>query len=181
MGFSRRSPIFPRSRASSASPTGWWISWRGARRWGRGADSSHSPRGGRRRRSGSRFVRRTQARDFAASAAGWPWVWRPSSRGAAAAGPGAVRACTYASAKYPGRAPAGHMLLRAFLAPSDGEPGALAHAELAPLLRITGAPLWTRAFHWPHGLPRYEAHHAARVARVRERLARLAAGQAVRP
>src|SRR5438445_12199963 len=80
----------------------------------------------------------------------------------------------YASAKYPGRAPAGHMLLRAFLAPSDGEPGALAHAELAPLLRITGAPLWTRAFHWPHGLPRYEAHHAARVARVRERLARLA-------
>ena len=93
---------------------------------------------------------------------------------AAATAPGAVRACTYASAKYPGRAPAGHMLLRAFLAPSDGEPGALAHAELAPLLRITGAPLWTRAFHWPHGLPRYEAHHAARVARVRERLARLA-------
>jgi len=92
---------------------------------------------------------------------------------AAAAAPGVVRACTYASAKYPGRAPVGHVLLRAFLAPSDGEPGVLAHAELAPLLRITGAPLWTRAFHWPRGLPRYEAHHAARVGRVRERLARL--------
>jgi len=92
---------------------------------------------------------------------------------AAAAAPGVVRACTYASAKYPGRAPAGRVLLRAFLAPSDGEPGDLAHAELAPLLRITGAPLWTRAFHWPRGLPRYEAHHAARVGRVRERLARL--------
>ena len=33
--------------------------------------------------------------------------------GFVAAAPGAVRACTYASAKYPGRAPAGHMLLRA--------------------------------------------------------------------
>lgn len=93
---------------------------------------------------------------------------------AAAAAPSVVRACTYASAKYPGRAPAGHVLLRGFLAPSDGELGALAHAELAPLLRITGAPLWARVFHWPRGLPRYEAHHAARVARVRERLARLA-------
>jgi len=93
---------------------------------------------------------------------------------AAAAAPGVVRACTYASAKYPARAPAGHVLLRAFLAPSDGEPGVLAHAELASLLRITGAPLWTRAFHWPRGLPRYDAHHAARVARVRDRLACLA-------
>src|SRR3989442_2117278 len=93
---------------------------------------------------------------------------------AAAAAPGAVRACTYASAKYPGRAPAGHMLVRAFLAPSAVQPGALGHGDVAPLLRITWAPLWTRAFHWLHGLPRYQAHHAARVARVRERLARLA-------
>ena len=93
---------------------------------------------------------------------------------AAATAPGVVRACTYASAKYSGRAPAGHVLLRAFIAPSDDEPGVLAHAELASLLGIAGAPLWTRAFRWPRGLPRYEAHHAARVARVRERLARLA-------
>jgi oxygen-dependent protoporphyrinogen oxidase len=92
----------------------------------------------------------------------------------AASSPGVVRACTYASAKYPGRAPAGHVLLRAFLTPADGEPGALAHAELAPLLRLNGAPLWTRAFHWPRALPRYPVHHAAHVAAVRERLARLA-------
>jgi protoporphyrinogen oxidase len=91
----------------------------------------------------------------------------------AASSPGVVRACTYASAKYPGRAPSGHVLLRAFLAPADGEPGALAQAELAPLLGIKGTPLWTRAFHWPRGLPRYHAHHAARVALVRQRLARL--------
>lgn len=87
---------------------------------------------------------------------------------------GLVRACTYASAKYPGRAPDGHVLLRAFVAPADGDPGALAHAELAPILGLRGAPLWSRAFHWTRGLPRYPAHHAAHVAAVRERLARLA-------
>jgi len=44
---------------------------------------------------------------------------------------GAVRACTYASQKYPGRAPAGSLLLRAFLTPGEGHPDALAHVELA--------------------------------------------------
>ncbi|MGH7671281.1 MAG: protoporphyrinogen/coproporphyrinogen oxidase [Gemmatimonadales bacterium] len=85
-----------------------------------------------------------------------------------------VRACTYASSKFPGRAPDGHVLLRAFLAPADGDPAMLAHAELAPILGLRGAPLWSRAFYWTRGLPRYPAHHAAHVAAVRERLARLA-------
>lgn len=85
-----------------------------------------------------------------------------------------VRACTYASSKFPGRAPDGHLLLRAFLAPADGDPAALAHAELAPILGLRGAPLWSRAFHWTRGLPRYPARHAAHVAAARERLARLA-------
>jgi oxygen-dependent protoporphyrinogen oxidase len=85
-----------------------------------------------------------------------------------------VRACTYAWRKYPKRAPDGHALLRAFVGPADGDPGAIAHAELAPILGLVGAPLWTRAFHWPRGLPRYQRGHAERVAAVRERLARLA-------
>ena len=85
-----------------------------------------------------------------------------------------VRACTYASWKFLGRAPDGHVLLRAFLAPADGDPAMLAHAELAPILGLRGAPLWSRAFHWTRGLPRYPAHHAAHVAAVRERLTRLA-------
>jgi oxygen-dependent protoporphyrinogen oxidase len=93
---------------------------------------------------------------------------------AARESPGAVRACSYSSFKYPGRAPDGHALLRAFLGPVDGEPGALAHRELATILGIRGAPLWTRAFHWPRGLPRYKPGHAAHVAALRERLARLA-------
>jgi len=39
---------------------------------------------------------------------------------------------------------------------------------------IEGAALWSRAFHWPRGLPRYPRGHADRVAAVRERLAGLA-------
>jgi oxygen-dependent protoporphyrinogen oxidase len=93
---------------------------------------------------------------------------------AAAEAGGAVRACTYAWRKYPGRAPDGHALLRAFVGPVDGDPGAAAHAELAKILGLAGAPLWTRAFHWPRGLPRYHGGHAERVAAVRQRLARLA-------
>ena len=89
-------------------------------------------------------------------------------------GEGAVRACTYASLKYPGRAPAGHVLLRAFLASVDGDPSAVAHAELAKILAISGAPLWARVFHWIRGLPRYGPRHAERVGELRARLAGLA-------
>jgi oxygen-dependent protoporphyrinogen oxidase len=86
---------------------------------------------------------------------------------------GCVRACTYAWRKYPGRAPDGFALLRAFLGPVDGDPATIAHAELGKILGLRGAPLWTRAFEWPRGLPRYHHSHAGRVADVRERLARL--------
>jgi len=91
-----------------------------------------------------------------------------------APGVGVVRACTYASSKFPGRAPDGYVLLRAFLEPADGDSRMLAHGELAAILGIRGAPLWSRAFHWTRGLPRYPAHHAGRVAAVRARLRRLA-------
>jgi protoporphyrinogen oxidase len=84
-----------------------------------------------------------------------------------------LRACTYASLKYPGRSPAGFLLLRAFLGPVEGDPAAVAQAELGKVLAISGAPLWTRAFHWVRGLPRYRPEHAARVAAIRERLVRL--------
>lgn len=85
-----------------------------------------------------------------------------------------IHACTYASSKFPGRAPDGHVLLRAFLSSVDGDPAALAHTELTAILGLRGAPLWSRAFHWTRGLPRYREHHAAHLAAVRGRLARLA-------
>lgn len=101
------------------------------------------------------------------------FVVAPDSVGARHAVPLQVRACTYASRKFPGRAPDGFHLLRAFLAPGDGDPAVQAHAELAEILGIKGAPLWSRAFHWSRGLPRYRPRHAEHVAAVRHRLARL--------
>ncbi|HEU5261839.1 MAG TPA: FAD-dependent oxidoreductase [Gemmatimonadales bacterium] len=86
----------------------------------------------------------------------------------------AVRACTYAWLKYPGRAPQGHALLRAFVGPVDGDPAAVAHAELAKIIGVSGAPVWARAFHWVRGLPRYRPGHAGHVAMVRERFDRFA-------
>ena len=85
-----------------------------------------------------------------------------------------IRACTYASAKYPGRAPAGHVLLRAFLSPGAGDPALQVHAELASILGIRDAPLWSRTFYWNRGLPRYRPRHAEHIAAVRHRVARLA-------
>lgn len=87
--------------------------------------------------------------------------------------PEQIRACTYASSKFPGRAPAGHVLLRAYLAPTDDDPAKIAHAHLAAILGIRGEPRWSRAFHWSRGLPRYRPRHADHVADARHRLARL--------
>lgn len=87
--------------------------------------------------------------------------------------PPQLRACTYASQKFPGRAPEGHVLLRAYLPPVDGDPAKVAHAQLATILGIRGEPLWSRAFYWNRGLPRYRAHHAEHVAEARQRLSRL--------
>lgn len=87
---------------------------------------------------------------------------------------GAVRACTFASVKFPARAPAGHVLLRAFLAPQGGGAATAAHAELASILGIEGQPLWSRVFQWARGLPRYPSEHRALVADIRHRLERLA-------
>jgi len=50
-----------------------------------------------------------------------------------------LRACTFASEKFAGRAPAGHVLLRAFLTPGAGDATVRAHAALAAILKIEGA------------------------------------------
>jgi len=84
-----------------------------------------------------------------------------------------LRACTYSSQKFPGRAPGDHVLLRAYLPPIDGDPAHVAHQQLAAILNIRGAPLWSRAFYWTRGLPRYRAHHREHLEEVRRRLRRL--------
>jgi protoporphyrinogen oxidase len=87
--------------------------------------------------------------------------------------PEQIRACTYASSKFPGRAPAGDVLLRVYLPPTNDDPAKIAHAHVATILGIRGEPLWSRVFYWNRGLPRYRAHHAEHVADARKRLSRL--------
>ncbi len=84
-----------------------------------------------------------------------------------------IRACTYSSQKFPGRAPPGHVLLRAFLAAGAGDPARAAHTQLAAILQLRGEPLWSRVFQWPRGLPRYHASHRDELREVRHRLAEL--------
>lgn len=101
------------------------------------------------------------------------FVVDPNLVGAQHAAPLQLRACTYASQKFPGRAPDGHVLLRAYLALGDGDPARAAHAQLAEILAIRDDPLWSRAFFWPRGLPRYHATLRDHLGEVRHRLARL--------
>ena len=101
------------------------------------------------------------------------FVVNPETKGGRDAAPLQLRACTYASQKFSGRAPAGHVLLRAYLGPGGAPPATLAHEQLAAILGIRGEPLWSRVFDWHRGLPRYRAHHADHVGAVRRRLERL--------
>jgi len=87
--------------------------------------------------------------------------------------PDQIRACTFASRKFSGRAPDGHALLRAYMGPTSEHPAQLARDQLAAILDIRGEPLWSRTFSWARGLPRYAAGHADLVAEIRHRLERL--------
>jgi oxygen-dependent protoporphyrinogen oxidase len=91
----------------------------------------------------------------------------------------AALACTFSSVKYPGRAPEGTVLLRAFLGGARAE-GVLAHddaqlvrlaeADLAGLLGIVGPPLLSRVARHPASMPQYEVGHLDRVAAIEARL-----------
>ena len=88
----------------------------------------------------------------------------------------ALAACTFASSKFPGRAPEGAVLVRAYLTGSrggggsgelpedDGALAALAVSELTGLLGITGEPRIARVHRYRNANPRYEPGHRERVA-----------------
>jgi protoporphyrinogen/coproporphyrinogen III oxidase len=91
-------------------------------------------------------------------------------------------AATYSSTKWPGRAPAGKVLLRAFLGgpqnqkimeASDEELTAIALAELRTMLGIAPdvEPLFSRFFRWTLAMPQYTMGHLDRVALIEERCA----------
>ena len=87
-------------------------------------------------------------------------------------------ACTWSSAKLPGRAPVGHVLLRVFFgrSPSDNvfamdedELTTLAREEVQSVLGATGKPVLQQAHRWHHSLPRYYLGHTGRVERIQAR------------
>ena len=91
-------------------------------------------------------------------------------------------ACGFFSTKFPGRAPAGHVLLRGFLGGardpglltlSDDELGQVFQREMGDVLGITGYPVLTRVYRWPEATPQLEVGHADRLAALERRLAGL--------
>lgn len=87
-------------------------------------------------------------------------------------------ACTFSSLKYPGRAPAEWMLVRAFVGGAlqpelveldDEALTAAVRRELQALLGISAAPHLTRIARWRRAMPQYAVGHVDRVARIRAR------------
>jgi oxygen-dependent protoporphyrinogen oxidase len=82
----------------------------------------------------------------------------------------ALGACTFASTKFPGRAPAGAVLVRAYLGAGSGElprdDDALtgqAFTELEDVLGLSYPPLLARVHRFPHGNPQYLVGHRERI------------------
>jgi oxygen-dependent protoporphyrinogen oxidase len=90
-------------------------------------------------------------------------------------GRGPVRAVTRSSAKYPGRAPAGHELFRISIRPeadaTDATLVSLARAELSRTLGIDAVPVLDHVQRWTGVMPQYEVGHLDRVADVERQLA----------
>jgi oxygen-dependent protoporphyrinogen oxidase len=94
----------------------------------------------------------------------------------------ALMAATFSSVKYPGRAPAGDVLVRCFLGGaldggsldrSDDELIGRARGELGAALGIAAAPRLTRLFRHPASMPQYRVGHLARIETVERRVAAL--------
>jgi oxygen-dependent protoporphyrinogen oxidase len=92
-----------------------------------------------------------------------------------------IIAVSFASQKFPDRAPPDAILIRVFLGGAlqpellqlrDAELRELALKELAALLEITGEPQLVDIARWPNSMPQYCIGHLERVARIEERLSR---------
>ena len=86
-----------------------------------------------------------------------------------------IMACTFSSLKYSGRAPEDQILLRAFVGGSlqpelfsddDRTMEKNVGDELASLLGVRAAPLFTRIWRHPNSMPQYHVGHDARVKRI---------------
>jgi len=91
----------------------------------------------------------------------------------------ALLAGTFSSVKYPGRAPEGFVLLRAFLGGALGEADVAgeeaeiadrARRDLRDALGIVAAPVLTRVHRHPGSMPQYRLGHLDRVDAIERRL-----------
>ena len=98
---------------------------------------------------------------------------------ARASTPGRVTACTWVSSKWDGRAPNGHVLLRAYLGGAhdptavdltDDEMVDVARRELSAILSISAPPVLARVFRWREAGAQHTVGHQARVQALEERL-----------
>jgi protoporphyrinogen/coproporphyrinogen III oxidase len=92
-----------------------------------------------------------------------------------------VLAISVTSKKFPGRAPAGTVLMRVFVGGAtqpelydldDDAIESLVLDELASLIGARGKPLFVRVARHPRAMPQYTLGHLDRVASIRRRLAR---------
>ncbi|HMP71868.1 MAG TPA: protoporphyrinogen oxidase [Kiritimatiellia bacterium] len=86
-------------------------------------------------------------------------------------------AMTWASTKFPGRAPEGYRLLRVFVGGPRHEADvdlddqamlSLVRSELRDLLGITHPPQHVRLYRWPRANPQYDVGHLLRVSRMEQ-------------
>ncbi len=92
-----------------------------------------------------------------------------------------IIAASFASQKFPGRAPAGAALIRVFIGGAlqpellelpDDDLRQLAIDELRDFLHITGEPLLADIARWPRSMPQYHVGHVDHIARIEELAAR---------
>jgi oxygen-dependent protoporphyrinogen oxidase len=90
-----------------------------------------------------------------------------------------ITACTFSSLKYPGRAPEGTILLRAFVGGSlqpelfsddDDTMQRSVRSEIANLLGVGAEPILSRIWRHPNSMPQYHVGHEERIERVQARL-----------
>jgi oxygen-dependent protoporphyrinogen oxidase len=88
-------------------------------------------------------------------------------------------ACTFSNVKFSGRAPEGHVLLRAFaggalqpeiFALDEAKMARRVEADLRELLGVSEEPLFVEVAKWERSMPQYEVGHLERVSEI-ERMA----------
>lgn len=88
-------------------------------------------------------------------------------------------ALSFVSTKFPGRAPGGQVLLRAFVGGvrdptaldlDDAALVELVRREMGPVVGLRGEPVLRRVFRWPQGTPQMEVGHLARLAEAEREL-----------